>query len=1110
MENPKTPETLEAKNPDEKTPKEASGSSGVGENFSGLAPVSGISIEGNDKTVAAAEMEEVEKRTEVCEVEKGGLVKNDGFERVKEGKLESNMSPNDEEEENEAELGSVQSQSDGDLVDLGSNGNGGVEVKDLVQDEGTNEDKESDSNGIDSSREIEVSTEGISLFVEISGSPSRHTDKDVDEGNIFPLTDSKGSLKEEEDEVQGKEVDNRESEFSVGDIVWIQTKNQTWWPGKIHNPVDAPKYATRSGPGYHLLVGYYGISHFAWCCPSQLRPFHENFEQMSGKNGARIFLGAVEKAVDEFGRHVKLEMTCSCAPLHDQLSAGTASVGGGVLKPESQSGRLGEFSVTSFKPETFLERLKYAAEVVSMPHMLDFTVTRNRLSAFYRSIGHRQLPVHVLAERNETEEDKTNAAKEGFVSSESKKGKGFVSSESKKRKMKRDSEPEVEDDSDKVENVSQEKAGVENIAHEKVGVENIAHEKEGVVDKGFNLRERKKSRYLSYPYTNWEQKGAAGTEDPKDLKVTPEASIVAGQSNTLPLNSKCSGEKFWRKWYKRFTGGSHIPTGSELTNAASAELLCELRSAAVDCLHPKGNDNFNPVCWFLSRYRISLFHEESVENEVNGAEACRSGNNSQENSQAFLDKPKRKRTKKKENLPQGKDTIHSPNPIGSTATGVQGVNEIFDPSMGQDSVIIKKINQPNSARSKTKPLSVLSDVSISIATNGLSVRDALEIGPALKSNKAKQRKKKKGEKMNGDKSLTKQTTAIPDLNGSSAASSLLVDDPQAMNHVPSEVKTKRPKEMEKEAGLEESNANITAGLLDIRGNNAKPGTLFVDLRVPDGASVCKNNNYTTGLQFANDRLTIGLQLGEGEPRRKKRKRKEKAAPKNIPDLNGASAESNSVGKEMEEPNNGLTPPVKPKQKRGRKKRQYAALKYPRNISISWRPDMNPSYSRKETNGETMGTALLLSFAPGVPMPSRDDLVSMFCKFGPLKESETRFLKDPESAQIVFMRDADATEALKSIERNNLFGAALVNYRLHHLPAVSRAPETNRNSIATPSSSTQALSVAPPLDVIKHNLQMMTTMLEKSGDNLSPETRAKLESEIKGLLSKVSSMTGSCS
>ena len=92
-------------------------------------------------------------------------------------------------------------------------------------------------------------------------------------------------------------IDGQEHKFYVGDIVWVRTKTQTWWPGNIFDHSEAPEYALEDDQRYCWLVGYFGSNHVALCRPSQLKPFHVNFEHMTGQSKAGSFLGAVEKAV---------------------------------------------------------------------------------------------------------------------------------------------------------------------------------------------------------------------------------------------------------------------------------------------------------------------------------------------------------------------------------------------------------------------------------------------------------------------------------------------------------------------------------------------------------------------------------------------------------------------------------------------------------------------------------------------------------------------------------------------------------------------------------------------------------------------------------------------
>jgi hypothetical protein len=184
--------------------------------------------------------------------------------------------------------------------------------------------------------------------------------------------------------------------FSVGDFVWGKIRSHPWWPGQVYDPLDASDYAVKLKVRGRLLVAYFGDGTFAWCQPSQLKPFEENFEEMLRQSNSKNFVYAVQKAVDEIGRLLELEMICSCVTKEngdglDRPLAVNAGIKDAVLVPE---GRIGKLSNSLSEPHDILAEMKYVAQTISICNALRLRLLKSRLAAFYRAKGGYDLPTY--------------------------------------------------------------------------------------------------------------------------------------------------------------------------------------------------------------------------------------------------------------------------------------------------------------------------------------------------------------------------------------------------------------------------------------------------------------------------------------------------------------------------------------------------------------------------------------------------------------------------------------------------------------------------------------------------------------------------------------------
>ncbi|XP_010528250.1 PREDICTED: uncharacterized protein LOC104805390 [Tarenaya hassleriana] len=190
---------------------------------------------------------------------------------------------------------------------------------------------------------------------------------------------------QEESEEEDDEEEEEDHGYQVGDFVWGKIKSHPWWPGQVYDSSDASVLALKIKRRGRLLVAYFGDGTFAWCRPSQLKPFEENFKELSRVSSLKLFVNAVEEAVGEMGRHAERLMT-------EQLGddgvvrpvAMNAGIKDGVLVPDV---RRETVSFLSFEPRDILGDVGNLAKTCAFSDLLELEVLKRKISAFYQSNG---------------------------------------------------------------------------------------------------------------------------------------------------------------------------------------------------------------------------------------------------------------------------------------------------------------------------------------------------------------------------------------------------------------------------------------------------------------------------------------------------------------------------------------------------------------------------------------------------------------------------------------------------------------------------------------------------------------------------------------------------
>ncbi|KAI9074351.1 hypothetical protein K1719_043645 [Acacia pycnantha] len=591
-------------------------------------------------------------------------------------------------------------------------------------------------------------------------------------------------------------------------------------------------------------------------------------------------------------------------------------------------------------------------------------------------------------------------------------------------------------------------------------------------DETFNSRERRKSRYLSFPYTNMGagQKGCTvKTEDSETPSHSHQvegssvansrsrrSSTAAKSSNKLQNTSAKSSKKLRSKWGRKHVRWSTMSSSQEFKNASSSELLSGLYSKALDCTFLDENRKSDLVEWFFSAYRLSTFHDE--------AELA-----------TILENQKKRKMG---------------TPIRNGSLNVNSEKE-------------KKKKSEQTRRRRNKSLPSQSDLKKDIAASEF-----------LSGCSAKMSNTGPGESMKDVKPAHQlQNVGSTTCEGSSKAKRSLAP------------KASRPKKRKKtEVSLDEPRTKLISDLLDGGEKSNKSSSFVIDLQMAPlpSSSIPEKNNGEDKIEIDLAGSTLELhpsQLGgvgnldkgfspmDAPAEHLKTKR-----ATIIPDLNDGGFQDNSTQKKLKG-DNGFSPDLKSKNSQRINQEPKSDPSRINSSGMEFIQTIN--YDRLEVNG----SCLLLQFNPGVSLPSKGDLFAAFCRYGPLNVAETQMSKDGH-AQVAFLKGADAEEACRNLKKNKQLGATLIDHNDpsetfallrqfgatdHNDPSETIAPLKQCETIAGHSGSRPPHCDRPSLDNIRQNLERMASVLEKKGHTISPEMRDKLEVEVKNLMEKVNSI-----
>ncbi|KAJ6396069.1 hypothetical protein OIU77_021163 [Salix suchowensis] len=819
---------------------------------------------------------------------------------------------------------------------------------------------------------------------------------DANEGNI----DDAG-----EDGREG-EMDMAYDQFRVGEFVWGKIRSHPWWPGRIYDPLNASDYAKQCKQRDKILVAYFGDSTFAWCNPSQLSPFEESFVEMFKQSTSKSFVNAVKEAVDEVGRLVDLKMTCSCVPQENLMGFGRSlavntGIKEGLLVPE---GGIEKFSTALFEPASFLPVLKDVAQFVNTVNMLEVTVLKNWLSAFYRTKGGYQLPTyHEPLPISGLEDDTRNWTMNLTDHS------GGVQA--------RIQGPVVEDWHSSPTGFKFDQT-----------TQGLLHKCQDMDDR-WNRRTKQKSiAEILRADTD------AETENKED--VTKEETESRKQISSADRETGKDGDK---------TMGQVMDT--KIQNVVGEVAKDKASSGKPESLS--------------GREKRKASDKADAEEKSKVGDVGEAGTNSGKYESTFGRKKRKVSDKAAADCKSDVGNVaeigtNSEKPASSTGRKKRKVSDEVNADGGSDSASSAVENDDAEENiDETRDKSVSGEKKIDGGLSDLRVGDEAT-ARVEKDSFSRERRQSKYLSPPYTNILSGQRK-----KGFEAESKNISNDPRSREQM-TKVADHLICEKFQMKAYEETGGDQISGISEAQSIAMDPTTK------------CTTN------------------INQEEQRE---------SPKNL-NLGHQGWSKIWLAKVLLIINPGQKSP------KGVKSQNWEKLKVRQAATAT-----DVKTSDKESDGKSRAAAALyVTFSPGSSLPSKNDLIMIYEKYGGLNQEETEVIYNG-CARIVFMSSSEAEEAFNDSQIASPFGAASVTFRLQYLssaetktPEIREIPSLNSSTLAKDETnmgkefaSQSSANDVSQLNYIKQKLEMMSSILEMSDGT---DMKSKLEGEIKGLLEKV--------